>query len=921
MTSNDRPWDIRWYIYPGANPALPAYQWGLDVDVSSRILYPEAEGGQEITYSGGKRPESVTADYSQMSLSAANSDGYLSSDNSLSTLWPNLDLNTPNRLGVVSGYDDFGRTVSPGLGTSSSGQTWSAAASSVWQVNGSAALCTLPAANTVTRQTLDGSGSADFDFRFTCWNPVASTGTSLVFGGIQYVDANNYLMFRVDFGITAGTMSARIYRIVAGSGGSLATVDPLAFTYAPGDKFRFRCQRDGATVALKVWKPANPLLPDADEPAAFIVAAQDTVTAPGDVGIVAWRLTGNTNANAQFFFDDFQSIDIEHTGTVVKWPVEWDTTGSLSWASIESAGILKRLRQAKTGALQSTLRHQLPYYNPVGYWSLEDGPRATGGASAIAGVQPAKFSKVTPSADTTLAGTDVAVTFNDPAASVTAYVTRAPTTGTGFSVMWLMKAGTNPSSKTRVATITTSRGPVQRYELSLNVIASVGVLYVDGYDGDNTLVMSASNSSGSVTDWSAEWNAFCLLTHVSGANVLGTFLHVEVGDTVAYFTQGTVASTTVPTPKVVTIGGTNWNASSVAHLFVGDNLLPFVSFDFFNAASGFDGELASDRVTRIGLQAGIPTTVAAGTSEACGPQPKGRAVEIQEAAALTDGGLFYERAAGVAFLPRSARLNQAVTMALSVASRHIDPGLRPVRDDQRVRNKIIVTRDGGSSITVQDDTSIARVGEYEYPITIGAETDLQLQPYGEWLRFLGTRRGMRWPSFVIDFARSPSLVPFWRKRPPTPRITIATGRSQVTGNEPDLLAESFTARLTPQQWSVEQAGSDATVWDTGVWDDPVAGRTKWGPTGAVLNTGGINSSTLSIPVLSTEVWTTGAVSYTIAVGADRGRGGEFIPITNVAGPVANVYTLTASSRGSNGVNRTWPTGAAVTIANQSRWGF
>lgn len=913
MAASNRPWDVRLWLYPGGNPGGDAALWGLEEDISSYLKFPGSVGGQSITYRSGRRGNSGQAsgavDASEMDLSLENTDGRFCPDKIDGPYWPLLDLNTPIRMGVVTGYDSFTRTTSPGLGTSTSGDAWTGSAG--WTTNGSRAIASVSVANTIVIQRLTDADAANYDFTVTGAVTNASTGASQALGGVQYEAASNYLMFRVDFGATAGAMSARIHRI-GGSGSSvLVTSDPLSFTYTAGELFRIRCQREGVQVRLKVWKAASA------EPAAWTCTASEDSIAPGQLGIFGWKLTGNTNAPALFEFDDFQSIGLEFTGYVTEWPTDWDMTGGLSWAAIKAAGILRRLRQARTGILMSPLRRQLPTYSPTGYWPLEDGARANSFASAIGG-QSAKFNRMTLAADDSLPGTLTAATFNATDGSITAFNPGSVNGANGFAVSFLAKPGANPPSKTRLLSVTTSRGTAARIDCAISHNGTNAITYVDAFNSDGVSILSTSGSISSYTDWTTDWFGFCLKAYLSGGNTVVEFIKFRVGDLVGFFSSDSFATGLTPIARNITVGGTgvDFTGTSVAHLVCALETLPFISYPFFNAASGFESENVDERLERLGLEAGIPIMIEPGTTVDLGPQARVRPVENMQSAVDAELGILYEWGNGLGFRPRAARRNQPVLFSLSKAAGHIADVPKPVRDDQRVRNKIVVTRDNASSATSIDQASIDRVGEYEEPVSLPLYDDSTLQDHADLRRFLGTRKGMRWPGVRIDFARNPSLLPAWRRRQFGFRFTVTTGLSQVRGSEPDLLAEGYSASLDPLSYTVDLECADASVWDTGVYDDPVANRSKYGPTGATLNAG-INTAALSIAVLTVagETWKTGAVSYSISID------GEHIPITSVSGPVANVYTLTASARAGNAVSKSHLAGAAVTLANQVRYGF
>ncbi len=911
MATYDRPWDVRVWMYPDAVSTLDAADWGLDVDISSYVKFPGSEGGQPITYRAGRRGESAVGggavDASEMNLSLDNKDGRFCPDKVDGPYWPNLDLNTPIRMGVVTAYDDFNRTVASGLGDSTSGGDWSGGGG--WSVSTGRARQSQSSANTLSNQVILAADAANYDMVFTATVTNTSTGASQALGGIQDCGGNNYLMFRVDFGATAGAMSARIHRIGSDAGSSvLVTTDPLSFTYTAGELFRIRCQREGVQVRLKVWQEADP------EPAEWTCTAVEDSLPAGELGIFGWKLTSNTNSPALFEFDDIEIVGLEFTGYVSEWPTEWDMTGRNSWAAIRASGVMRRLRQVRGNTLLSPLRRQLPKYNPTGYWPLEDGARALSFASAVTGRQPAKFTKMDLAADDSLPGSLAAPTFNAADGTIVAF-NQTDQNGQGFAVSFLAKIGTNPLSKTRLFRVTTNRGNAARIDCSLSYNGTNGVRYIDVFDSEGNSLGTASNTVTSVTDWTADWHGFCLIVELNGGNTLGTFLNHRVGDTVAFFSQASWATGLTPWAKTITVGGTDWNGTSVAHLFCGLETLPFVSYPFFNASSGFDSENADERVERLGGEANIAVMIEPGTTVDLGPQRKIRPVENMQAAADAEAGILYEWGNGVGLRPRAARRNQSVHMELSVASRHLAEPPKPVRDDQRVRNSVTISRDNASSATAIDTDHIDRVGEYEESVSLNLYNDIPLQAHAEFRLFAGTRRAMRWPGVRLDFARNPDLLPTWRTAPYGFRLTVDTGLTQMTGADPDLLAEGYSASLDNLSWTVDLDCSDATLWDTGIYNDGTANRSQYGPTGATLDTAIDDNDTTIVVDAAGERWRTGAVTMTIAIN------GEHISINNISGPSSGNYTLTVASRAVNGVAKSHEVGDAVTLANNVRYGF
>jgi len=896
------PWDVSLWLYPGANPAVDAGLWGLPEDISTKIRYPGASGGQVVTYSSGRPEGAAQPDPGQMTLTLDNADGRFSTHNALGAYYPLLDLNTPIRLGVTTINDTFTRSSSSGWGTADTGNVWSVSGTATdWTINGSSGQVTIPAANSAVVGIAGFAHALDCDVVCVIIPNATATGASYGAGPIvRYTDTNNMIFATLEFN-TAGTVTVKIRKRVAGVETEIASLSPIpVLTYSAAQRWRIRVQADGPTIRAKVW------LESGSEPATWhISATEDTLTGAG-IGLYLARFVGNTNATGQFGIDDFKTVGLEFTGNVAKWPVRWDMSGQDCYAPITAFGILSRLERAK-GALQTPLEHQLPFYDPNGYWTLQDGVDSTSFASALIGGLPAVFNQslVTPADESTLAGGSVAPTFS--AANATIRGSCPPTGGTGFSAMWFMKLSALPTTKTLVAQFRTAAGLVRQWRFSIDATLQ----YLDGYDIAGASVVASSASPGG--DFT-QWMAFQLETDVVGANTEWAMLNHQVGSTVFYSQSGSFASTAVSSANSFILGGTDLLGAAFAHVYLGENTLPFVADTFSLVSSGYSGELASDRIDRIAAQSGIIVAIEPGTSQACGPQRSLEPIIELQAAASADFGTLYERGSALGYQPRSQRYNKSVLFDLSVAAGQIAEPPEPIRDDQRIRNRWKVSRDNGSYALVSDPDSIAAVGEYPDEAVINVATDDVLIGHGQLRTFLGSRKALRWPGLNLDFTRNPDLLREWRSKGFGPRLTAVTGRTQLIGADPDLIVEGYTCQLTPNQWLADLACSEAAPWDVGVYDDAVyrydSGSTT---TGAAYddNDTSIVFSTTDID----DVWSTTSEPYDVIIS------GETVTVTSMgavsgAGPYVQTATVT---RGVGGFAKSLPVGESINAARPARY--
>lgn len=895
MAINEPPYTIKLLMYPDANPAASPHLWGETVDISSKVRHPGSDGGQAIQYTYGRGDEARNVDASTMSLTLDNRGGEFSTKNVLGAYYGRIKRNTPIQMGMVSGYDTFSRVSGAGITTSDSGNNYGLG--SYWTMDGSRAVCTTTAANQASPAILIGSGSADYDAVFTTSVNVAVTGANVMSCGTQYTNLGIALLFCAEFG-PAGVVSTRILRV--GTGG--ATVTPTTatvYTYTPGQLFKVRFARTGSNVRMKVWPAASA------EPAAWQASASETQTPPSDLGFYVWRLIGNTNVgDVVVGVDDYTSTAIEFTGTVVQWPVRWNKSGSNCWAPIQAAGILRRLQQGNP-PIDSPLTRQLPAYAPTGYWPLEDASEAAVFANVVSKGSPATFTSVSPASDSTLNGSSSAPVFTAAIGAIRAS-TRARHTSDGFSAMFIIKMASLPATKTSFAYVYAT-GRVVQWVLSIDSAN----FYTDGYDSSGALVTSSGTIFSPLVPL-GNWVAWQLETAIAGANTNWSLIGHNVGSVEYYAQTGSYASTVISHATGLVVGGVAMNGTAVSQMWMGPNTLPFVDDTFSLVSDGYRGELASVRIARLCLEEGIPLVLEAGSSVPLGAQNQNTILDALRSAESSDYGILYERGAGLGFRPHSARYGRPVDLALSVAAGQVAEPPEPIDDDQMVRNLWRVDREQGSYAVAKDAAHILREGYYPDQKTINVRGDELLLDHASWCLYIGTRPELRWPGITLNFARSASVAYLWRMRSFGPRMTITTGRSQVTGSDPDVIIEGMSGTLSPREWKVTLNCSGARPFDIAALEAGVRADAE--------------SSTLDVAV-ATAVATTIQVTnngdtgstwaptatYPGEVPFDINVNGEVMTVTNVSAIFSTTKQTLTVTRGVNGGAKAHAAGLSVSL--------
>lgn len=902
MTLNAPPYDIKIWIYPGTDPVGV---WPPNpVDVSSYVRYPGNDGGQAISYSAGRQNEADQVDAGTLNLTLDNRDGRFSTHNPLGPYYPDLDRGTPLRLGMTSCSDTFTRTGSGTLGTADTGNTWTSAAT--WSTNGSVAVWSSATTNTLSFPTNNGGSAADVDMAVTVILPAAATGDVLQGGMVlRWTDVNNHWRVFLEF-TTGGRVNLRMVKVVAGLTTNISSQDVGAYTANNG--WRLHAQASGNTV----YASAYPLAGGSDT--AWIASATESSLQDRTTGLMAFRGSANTNSSNQVTFDDYVTTALEWSGTVSQWPVDWDMSGNNCWASIVANGILRRLSQG-TSEIKSALTRQLPAYDPTGYWPLEDASGATTLANQLSNLPAASIAgNVTVAAGDGPAGGGQAIMLADATGQVFGRVPAPslPSGVHGFSGMIFTKfTGTLPAASTGVVTWNALATQVAYYRFLINTTTvSISVETADG------TVLSSASALHSVVDLT-QWVAWQIETDVSGANTNWAFDFHQVGSTVYYAMTGSFvgAADSKVTGFTINPRRADLSGTMFAHSWVGPNTLPFVADSFSQVSSGYAGELAADRVTRLCMEEGIPVVVESGTSVAMGAQPLAGIVTALQQCQDADQGILYERDNGLGFRPHDARFNQSVTLQATVSGGYLSAPPRAINDDQRLRNKWTVSRIGGSSAISQDDESIAKQGLYDDSATVNLSSDDQLLDHAGWRLYLGTYPALRWPQITLNMPQVPGAVQIWRGRRYGFRMTVATGRSQVQGNDPDVIVEGYQASLYPHNWQIQMNCSSAAMWDHPALDNSAL---RLDADNSTLSAAA-NSSTTLITVTNNgddrSTWAPTS-SYPAEVPFNIVVNGEVMTVTNVGDlgvPGTNKQNLTVT-RGVNGAAKSHALFEAVTLA-------
>ena len=88
------PYDIRVWIWPGANASADVGLWGAEEDISAKVRYPGGDGGSPIVYSAGRQDEGAQVDPGTLSLTLDDRSGDFSTENAQGAYYGKLGRTT-----------------------------------------------------------------------------------------------------------------------------------------------------------------------------------------------------------------------------------------------------------------------------------------------------------------------------------------------------------------------------------------------------------------------------------------------------------------------------------------------------------------------------------------------------------------------------------------------------------------------------------------------------------------------------------------------------------------------------------------------------------------------------------------------------------------------------------------------------------
>ncbi|MFJ9573566.1 hypothetical protein [Streptomyces bacillaris] len=612
-------------------------------------------------------------------------------------------------------------------------------------------------------------------------------------------------------------------------------------------------------------------------------------------------------------------------GEVSSWPARWDVSGKDIYVSVEAAGTTRRLGQGRK-ALESTLRRRIPSASGLlAYWPMEEDqpPGSTQAYSPVPGVRPLVLAGADWAADDTLGGSAPLPTARNPT-TLTARPPASPSAG--WQIEWVYNMPSLPAVQTEMLRIGVT-GAAMRWVI---LYASTSAIRIEVQDADGA-ILGAFNftNTDALAAFVGKWNRLAIYTGNYGGGatlVQATWRDVTTNQ---WYYAGTAPTTGQGrVGEVSATWGSALEGLAVGHLAVfstpGNGVLgvPPTTQIFEGADDGFLGETALARVARLGAEEAATVDLVgysenrATPSTRLGPQPPATLLELLEGIQDADGGILYERhdRTGLVYRDRKTLYNQPVALALNyTAPGEVPPPLEPVEDDQRIRNDVTVSRDGGSSgraVMATGPLSVlpppAGVGPYDEALTLPLHNDDQPEQIANWRMHLGTWDEARYPTISVWLHAATHLI--------DDVLTLDIGDRLAISNPPPWLPPAaidqhvlgYTEVLDQHEWTLAMNCVPAGPWQVGVVEEARADTD-----GSELASGVSASATsLSVAVTAGPLWITSAVHPS-----------QFPFLVTVGGEEATVTAITGASspqtftvvRSVNGIVKSHSAGAALSL--------
>jgi hypothetical protein len=744
--------------------------------------------------------------------------------------------------------------------------------------------------------------------------------------------------------VTVDTSAAtlRVASCLTVTGGSHAELEASPFGYSNA--------APSANPAISVGSFTRPvalfgsLLSELDDPASISAGFGHTQIAEHDLGtetVAVERATLGTLEPGPAYISGWvapsahwgimaaavRAVHYRFWGEVSSLPPKWDLSGNDAYVPIEAAGSLRRLGQGKDPA-QTGLRAFLESQtNLARYWPLS-GAKGTTYSLDVApmwGVSTTGlkfFSEAGPGnyvygeeAGSEFLGTGMAL-FNSDAGPQRADIAAA---GSDVALDFVYRTDEMGSFTAVIADYAGTQ-----WSLAFDPTGMVQASFDDGENGP--IGFSPAGPVPELLDTTAHHCRFQLLQN--GANT----------DFAVYIDGALIDSGTMPDFVLVDVATLRLYLSRtgtqqyivLSHLAVWafDPATWPSAADVTEAARGYAGEPAGERVARVLGLAGVDLTLVGdpADSQLMGPQYAESMLAQVRDAEVTDNGIFAEPrdAAGVLYRTGRSLYNQPATVTLDYAGGHVADPFEPVDDDQATRNDVTMSRRDGGSYRVQQTTGRMStqappdgVGRYPDDASVNCVDDTAIPPYAQWALHMGTLDAARFPSITVNLA-APDLDDATEAALLAvdlgDRLEVQNAEAANIYDPLSLLVQGYTETIGPVEHVWSANCSPGELWEVVTLNDP-SSRIGAGPCEL---TAAVDADDVTLSVLASDgvtLWTTDPAQFPLDVMV----GGERMTVTAITGTTPGTAQAFTVTRAVNGVAKGHSAGDLLTLARRAVW--
>lgn len=610
-------------------------------------------------------------------------------------------------------------------------------------------------------------------------------------------------------------------------------------------------------------------------------------------------------------------------GEVSEWPPARDTSDTDRYVQVTASGILRRLgkgaKPLKSVFYRAITSPVVPVTGLVGYWPCEDEASATSIASGLSG-KPAIVISGTPilaTDSTSFPGSAPLPTMGN--ASFAATIPAYAATG-AIDVYFAAAIPTAGVTSGAVLSSIRNTGTAARWELVYTTAAS-GTVTLNAYDASGTSLLSTSAATG-VAGTSWVWN---VTTVNSGANV-NWFVAAYSSTAVTVLVSGTLAGASIGVVGQVVLAPNKDCVNITMGQLIVNSASGGVGTSIASLISGYNGEVATTRFTRLCTEEGI-TSIVIGDDDTLslnitmGPQGRKTLLDLLRECETADNGILYEPRDffGLAYRTPRSLMSQSAGLSLDYAAKDMS-NFNPIEDDRYIVNDLTVSRDGGGSarytlssgsLSTQDPP--AGVGLYDANVSIANALDADLPNQASWRVHLGTVDQPRHPGLMVNLLRGTFTGNAVKQQAAGAldvgdRIVVANPPSDQPPDDISQMAIGMTERLNSFEHVITYVCQPEDPYHVLVYNDGVS---RWSSEGTTVD--GLHTA----PVTSLVVTTPAGLLWSHADGDfDVMAAGSRFRVTGIAGGgPGQTFTVTLV----NGVSKDIPDGSVVQLYDPRVW--